>query len=66
MSVVATHTSIAITDVSVAITDVSVVITDVSVFIAWTPFIKPLVMRQFPVVSVCCFVSTQGSGGRRA
>jgi len=33
---------------------------------AWTPFIKPLVMRQFPVVSVCCFVSTQGSGGRRA
>jgi hypothetical protein len=33
---------------------------------AWTPFIKPPVMRQFPVVSVCCFASTQGSGGRRA
>ena len=33
---------------------------------AWTPFIRPLVMRQFPVVSVCCFAATQGSGGRRA
>ena len=34
--------------------------------LAWTPFIRPLVMRQFPVVSVCCFAATQGSGGRRA
>jgi hypothetical protein len=33
---------------------------------AWTPFIKPPVMGYFPVVSVCCFASTQGSGGRRA
>jgi hypothetical protein len=34
--------------------------------LAWTPFIKPPVMGYFPVVSVCCFASTQGSGGRRA
>ena len=39
---------------------------EAAVKIAWTPFIRPLVMRQFPVVSVCCFAATQGSGGRRA
>jgi hypothetical protein len=32
----------------------------------WPPRVIPLLMRQFPVVSVCCFASTQGSGGRRA
>jgi TPR repeat protein len=32
----------------------------------WPPRVMPLLVRQFPVVSVCCFASTQGSGGRRA
>jgi len=34
--------------------------------IDWPPRVMPLLMRQFPVVSVCCFAATQGSGGRRA
>ena len=32
----------------------------------WPPRVMPLLVRYFPVVSVCCFAATQGSGGRRA